>query len=137
MRGLAALSFAAAATAAVVPSFSTGTIHNDAAPLLSSVNAEVIPDRYIIKFKSHVTDKHADDHHVWLNTVHAANQEATEMELRKRGQWPLEGVTAFEGLKHKYSIGNGFFGYAGHWSEDTIEAIRSHPDVSHCFSKSA
>lgn len=129
MRGLAALSFAAAASAAAVPSFSAGTIHNDAAPLLSSVNAEVIPDRYIIKFKSHVTDKHANDHHVWLNSVHSANQEASEMELRKRGQWPIEGATSFEGLKHKYSIGNGFSGYAGHWDEDTIEAIRSHPDV--------
>ncbi|KAF3769400.1 hypothetical protein M406DRAFT_102797 [Cryphonectria parasitica EP155] len=130
MRGLAALSFAATAVAAVVPAFGTETIHNGAAPLLSSVNAEVIPDRYIIKFKSHVTDKHANDHHVWLSSVHSANQEAHELELRKRGQWPLEdGFTTFEGLKHKYSIGSSFAGYAGHWSEDTIEAIRSHPDV--------
>lgn len=130
MRGFAVLSLAATAAAAVVPSFGTGTIHNGAAPLLSSTNAEVIPDRYIIKFKSHVTDKHADDHHVWLNSVHAANQEATELELRKRGQWPLPDGITFEGLKHKYSIGNGFMGYSGHWSSDVIEAIRSHPDVS-------
>lgn len=133
MRGIVALYFAAVAAAAVVPSFETGTIHGDAAPILSSANAEIIPNRYIIKFKKHVTDKHASDHHVWLNTVHTTSQENREFELRKRGQFPLVDQV-FEGLKHTYKIGGSFSGYAGHFDEETIEQIRRHPDVS--FSQS-
>lgn len=131
MRGIAALSlsFAASATAAVVPAFGTGTIHSDAAPILSSANAETIPNRYIIKFKKHVDDKNAADHHVWLNSVHSASQEAREFELRKRSQFPLADAL-FEGLKHTYKIGGAFSGYAGHFDEETIEQIRRHPDVS-------
>lgn len=129
MRGFAALSFAATAAAAVVPSFGTSTIHGDAAPILSSANAETIPNRYIIKYKKHVTKQQAADHHVWLNSVHSANQEAREMELRKRGQFPVAD-SVFEGLKHQYSIGGVFSGYAGHFDDETIESIRRHPDVS-------
>lgn len=132
MRGIAVLFFVAYATAAVVPSFEIGTVHGDAAPILSSANAEAIPNRYIIKFKKHVTDKHAADHHVWLNNVHSTNQEAREVELRKRGQFPLVDQV-FEGLKHTYKIGGGFTGYAGHFDDETIEAIRRHPDVSISF----
>lgn len=129
MRGVAALSFAACAAAAVVPSFSTGTIHDGVAPILSSSNADAIPNRYIIKFKKHVTDSHAADHHTWLNSVHSASQESRELELRKRGQFPLVD-TVFEGLKHTYKIGGAFTGYAGHFDDATIEEIRRHPDVS-------
>lgn len=129
MRGFAALSFAACAAAAVVPSFSTGTIHDGVAPILSSSNADAIPNRYIIKFKKHVTDSHAADHHTWLSSVHSASQESRELELRKRGQFPLVD-TVFEGLKHTYKIGGAFMGYAGHFDDATIEEIRRHPDVS-------
>lgn len=129
MRGFAALSFAACAAAAAVPSFSTGTIHDGVAPILSSSNADAIPNRYIIKFKKHVTDSHAADHHNWLSSVHSANQEVRELELRKRGQFPLVD-TVFEGLKHTYKIGGAFMGYAGHFDDATIEDIRRHPDVS-------
>lgn len=135
MRGYAALSFAACAAAAVVPSFSTGTIHDGVAPILSSSNADAIPNRYIIKFKKHVTDSHAADHHTWLNSVHSASQESRELELRKRGQFPLVD-TVFEGLKHTYKIGGAFTGYAGHFDDDTIEKIRRHPDVSSAPSSS-
>ncbi|ROV95397.1 hypothetical protein VMCG_08514 [Cytospora schulzeri] len=128
MRGIAALSLAACAAAAVVPSFSTGTIHNEAAPLLSSSNADAIPNRYIIKFKKHVTDSHASDHHTWLNSVHTTNQELRELELRKRGEYPLVD-DVFEGLKHTYKIGGAFMGYAGHFDDATIEQIRTHPDI--------
>lgn len=129
MRGLTALSLAACAAAAVVPSFSTGTIHSEAAPLLSSSNADAIPNRYIIKFKKHVTDSHASNHHTWLNSVHTTNQELRELELRKRGEFPLVD-DVFEGLKHTYKIGGAFMGYAGHFDDATIEQIRMHPDVS-------
>lgn len=129
MRGLAALSFVATAAAAVVPAFGTGTIHSDAAPILSSANAETIPNRYIIKFKKHVDDKNAAEHHNWLNAVHTSSQETREFELRKRSQFPFAD-SVFEGLKHTYKIGGRFSGYAGHFDDETIEQIRRHPDVS-------
>ena len=94
---------------------------------MSSANAEEIPDSYIIKFKSHVTDKHAANHHAWVQDLHQST-ESRKLELRKRSQSPLVG-DVFDGLKHTYNIAGSLLGYSGHFSEDVIEEIRSHPDV--------
>jgi cerevisin len=123
MRSVLFLSLAAAATAA--PSASVGTIHDGAAPILSSTNAETIPGAYIIKFKKHVSHSSASDHHVWVQKVHA-DREDDRVELRKRG---LFSDTVFSGLKHTYNVGPGFLGYAGHFDDETIEMVRRHPDV--------
>ncbi len=126
MRGFLALSLAACAAAA--PAFSTETIHGDAAPILSSSNADEIPNAYIIKFKDHVTDSHAADHHSWVQKIHA-DKEDERIELRKRSQIPLVD-DVFRGLKHTYKIGEGFLGYSGHFDDSVIELVRRHPDVS-------
>lgn len=123
MRGIVALSLAACAVAA--PSPSTQTVHGDAAPILSSSNAEVIPNSYIIKFKKHVTENKASDHQMWIQKLHG-NRESVHMDLKKRGL--IE--DAFKGLKHTYKIGQEFLGYSGHFDEETIEQVRRHPDVS-------
>jgi cerevisin len=125
MRGLVALSLAAAATAS--PSFRVGTVHNEAAPILSSTNADVIPDSYIIKFKDHVTEDGASAHHSWIQTVHA-DREGERFELRKRGMIPMVD-DIFRGVQHTYKVGSGFLGYSGHFDEETIEQVRRHPDV--------
>ncbi len=126
MRGLIALSLAACAAAA--PTFSTETIHNGAAPILSSSDVDHIPDAYIIKFKDHVTESHASYHQSWVQQIHA-DREDERVELRKRSQIPLVD-DVFSGLKHTYKIGEGFLGYSGHFDESVIEQIRRHPDVS-------
>lgn len=126
MKGFAVASFAALAAAA--PSFSTGTIHGGAAPILSASNAEVVSDHYIVKFKDHVTSSGADEHHSWIQNIHGSKEEQ-RMDLRKRGQIPI-GSDAFDGLKHTYEIGKDFLGYSGHFHEDVIEQVRNHPDVS-------
>ena len=126
MRGLLALSLAACAAAA--PKFSHESIHGDAAPILSSTNAEVVPNSYIIKFKKHVTHKGASDHHAWIQEIHSV-QEEERLELRKRGQIPLV-TDAFHGLKHTLKVGEHFLGYSGHFDEEVIEQVRRHPDVS-------
>lgn len=118
---------AAAAVANAAPSFSIGTVHGDAAPILSASNAEAVPDSYIIKFKDHVSADSATNHHSWVQDVHS-KKDAERLELRKRGQAPII-ETVFEGLKHTYNVGN-FLGYSGHFDEATIEQVRRHPDVS-------
>ncbi|CRK21952.1 hypothetical protein BN1708_003533 [Verticillium longisporum] len=117
---------AVAAVVSATPSFLTETIHRDAAPILSSSNAEAIPDSYIVKFKDHVSESSASDHHSWVQKIHDSKG-AERLELRKRGQEPLV-ETTFDGLKHTYTLG-GFLGYSGHFDEATIEEVRKHADV--------
>jgi cerevisin len=126
MRGVLALSAAAAVQAA---SFGIETVHDGAAPILSSVDAEAIPDSYIIKFKEHVDEAKASDHHSWIQNIHSDGEQA-RLELRKRGELS-DLVEAFSGMKHTFSIGDAFKGYAGHFHESVIEQLRTHPDVSY------
>ncbi|KAM0549882.1 hypothetical protein ACHAPJ_009129 [Fusarium lateritium] len=125
MKSALTLSMAAVASAA---SFSVGTIHEKAAPILSSIDAETIPDSYIIKFKDHVDAASANDHHLWVQDTHQQG-ETDRLELRKRSL-PFSDKT-FSGLKHSFDIGDAFKGYAGHFDESMIEKIRSHPDVEY------
>lgn len=105
------------------------TIHNDAAPIISSSNAKEIAHSYMVIFKKHVTERDAVAHHSWVQDVHIS-QESRKQELRKRSQTTLSDDTIFEGLRHTYNIPGGLLGYAGHFDEDVIELVRRHPDVS-------
>jgi len=127
MRGVIALSLAACAAAA--PSVSFETVHGDAAPILSSSNAEAIPNSYIIKFKKHVTDNSATAHQNWIQEIHTS-RETERADLKKRGQSALVD-DVFRGLKHTYKIGQDFVGYAGHFDDEVIEQVRRHPDVEY------
>ncbi|OQO06014.1 Subtilisin-like serine protease pepC, partial [Cryoendolithus antarcticus] len=124
MRGVLSLSLAALASASPVI---VSSIHNDAAPILSASNAKEIADSYIIKFKKHVTQNLAVEHHDWVQDLHAKVQ-TRKTDLRKRSQTPMLD-TIFSGLKHTYNIGGEMMGYSGHFDEDVIEQIRRHPDV--------
>lgn len=126
MRGIVALSLAAYAAAA--PTVSFDTIHGEAAPILSSSNAEVVPNSYIVKFKKHVKDDSAAEHQTWIQEIHTS-RETQRVDLKKRGQMPLVD-DVFRGLKHTYKIGEDFLGYSGHFEEEIIEQVRRHPDVS-------
>jgi len=125
MKGVLGLSLAALASASPVL---VNSIHNDAAPVLSASNAKEIADSYIIKFKSHVTQTLASDHHSWVEDLHVKTQSA-KTELRKRSQSPMVD-DIFSGLKHTFNIAGSLMGYSGHFDEDVIEQIRRHPDVS-------
>ena len=120
------LVFALPALAAASPTFSTETIHKDAAPVLSSTSAKEVPNSYMVVFKKHVKD--ASKHHDWVQSVHSKNSQE-RMELRKRStELPISN-DVFDGLKHTYEM-PGMKGYSGHFDEETIEEIRKHPDVS-------
>jgi len=115
--------------ASSAPTLSTETIHEGVAPLLSTSNAETVPDSYIVVFKKHVTPDSADDHHGWVKNIHFESQNA-RTELRKRSQFPMIADDIFEGLKHTYNIAGDFLGYSGHFDDSVIEQVRRHPDVA-------
>ena len=104
------------------------TIHNEAAPILSSSNSKEIPDSYMVVFKDHVSQANAAVHHEWVQALHLET-ENTKTELRKRSQLPMS-TDIFSGLKHTYNIAGKLLGYAGHFDEDVVEQVRRHPDVS-------
>ncbi|KAL8907528.1 MAG: hypothetical protein Q9171_005820 [Xanthocarpia ochracea] len=109
------------------PVLNIGTIHNEAAPLLSSIQAKEIPDSYIVVFKKHVSHEAATVHHSWVQDQHV-EVEKTKRQLSKRSLTPL---TTYGGLKHTYNLAGGFLGYSGHFDEDVIEKVRRHPDVDY------
>lgn len=123
MKGILGLSLLPVLTLAS-PMVMPSTIHNGAAPILSSSNAVEVPDSYIIVFKDHVDSASAAAHHSWVQDVHSQHSE-----LRKRSQIPFSG-DVFAGLKNTFEFGGNFLGYSGHFDEGVIEAIRQHPDVS-------
>ncbi|KAJ5442824.1 Peptidase S8/S53 subtilisin/kexin/sedolisin [Penicillium cf. griseofulvum] len=105
-----------------------GSIHNDAAPILSSMTSRDIPDSYIVVFKKHVDQDSASAHQSWLQEVHTAH--TGRMELKKRSLFDFD-YEAFMGLKHTFHIAGSLMGYAGHFPEDVIEQVRRHPDVDY------
>ena len=107
------------------------SIHNEAAPVLSSSTSLEIPDSYIVVFKKDVSHASACAHHDWVHEQHL-EVEKTKRDLAKRSQLSL---SSFNGLKHTYNIAGSLLGYSGHFDEDVIERVRRHPDVSYktCF----
>lgn len=105
----------------------TGSIHNGAAPILSSTNAQEIPDSYIIVFKKHVGSSAAAAHHSWVQDIHSDN---VRMELKKRSLFGFDN-DPYLGLKHTFHVAGSLMGYAGHFHEDVIEQVRRHPDVEY------
>ncbi|RYP87852.1 hypothetical protein DL769_000444 [Monosporascus sp. CRB-8-3] len=124
-----ALALSLAYTAAAAPSFSYETIHDGAAPVISSAEAEEVPNSYIVKFKKHVTDSAAADHHSWVQQIHTDRQQQ-RIELRKRDAFSTTN-DVFRGLAHTYKIGSDFLGYSGHFDDSLIEELRRHPDVEY------
>lgn len=126
MKGLLALSILpllAAASPVVVDS-----IHKDAAPILSSVNAKHVQDSYIIVFKKHVNSASAVAHQSWVQDLHTTAL-TKRSKLNKRNQFPFKN-DVFSGLKHTYDIAGSLLGYSGSFDEEVIEQVRRHPDVS-------
>ncbi|KXS10972.1 hypothetical protein M427DRAFT_115414 [Gonapodya prolifera JEL478] len=92
------------------------------APLLSSTNAAVIPDRYVVVLKKDLHPDTVRSHGLWVaESCHHYSKHA------KR-----DSVGAFfTGVKRFFSVGDSFQGYAGHFDDNVLEQIRSHPDVAY------
>lgn len=120
--GLSLLPVLAAASPVVVDS-----IHNGFAPVLSSTNAQEVPDSYIVVFKKHVSSESAAAHHSWVQDIHESQTARTE--LKKRDLFGLDSQV-FNGMKNTFDVAGSLMGYSGHFHEDVIEQVRRHPDVS-------
>lgn len=123
--GLALLPLLTAASPVVVDS-----IHNGAAPILSSTTSQEVPDSYIVVFKKHVDPSAAAAHHSWVQDIHTTQN--GRWELKKRSLFGFD-TDAYLGLKHTFHVAGSLMGYAGHFHEDVIEQVRRHPDVSSCL----
>lgn len=121
--GLSLLPLLAAASPVSVES-----IHNNAAPVLTSVNSKEVPDSYIVVFKDHVSHDTASAHQSWVQDIHSAQTE--RIELKKRSLFGFSDPD-YMGMKHAFNVGDKFKGYAGHFHEDVIEQVRRHPDVEY------
>jgi len=104
------------------------SIHNEAAPILSTETAKTIPNSYMIVFKDHVSHEDASAHHEWVQQIHTKTEDY-RAELRKRSQIPLVD-DVFEGLKHTFHIPGTLSGYSGHFDDEVVEQVRQHPDVA-------
>ena len=100
------------------------SIHNDAAPVLSSTQYQEIPDSYMIVFKKDVLYADAVVHQDWVQGLHV------QVETTKANRdVSRSGFKALGGLKHTYNIPGGLLGYSGYFSEEVIGNVRRHPQV--------
>lgn len=125
MKGFLGLSLLPLLTAA--SPVAVDSIHNDAAPVLSSSNAKEVPDSYIVVFKKHVDSESVSAHHSWVQDIHESQVE--RIDLKKRSLFGV-GDELYLGLKNTFDIAGSLVGYSGHFHEDVIEQVRRHPDVS-------
>ena len=115
--------------AAASPVVNAGTIHRDAAPVISSSNSKEVPNSYIVVFKKDVEGKKVMTHQTWVQSLHD-DSTRVRLELRKRSQAPFY-EDVLDGLKHSFNIGGSVLGYTGQFDEGVIEQIRRHPDVAY------
>ncbi|KAG0359070.1 peptidase S8/S53 domain-containing protein [Gamsiella multidivaricata] len=102
-----------ASSAVAFPSFS----HSEKlAPIISSADADIIPDSYFVVFKTGVR---ANDHSAWVHDLH-------KRDVSMNGIW--DNITS--GVKHVYDMGP-FQGIAGRFRPDVLEEIRKNPDVDY------
>ena len=90
------------------------------APLISSPDAETIPDKYIVVFKTDVAVDKISCHHNHINDLLF-----DERKKFKRGFMN----ELISGIEHVYNL-DGFQGYSGRFSADVLNNIRQSDDVS-------
>ncbi|KAF9192465.1 serine protease [Haplosporangium sp. Z 767] len=102
-----------ASSAVAFPSF---TQSNRLAPVISSIDADVVPDSYVVVFKDGVR---ANEHASWVHDLH-------KRDLNANGIWD----NIVSGVKHVYDMGQ-FQGIAGRFRADVLEEIRKNPNVDY------
>ncbi|ORY04518.1 hypothetical protein K493DRAFT_311363 [Basidiobolus meristosporus CBS 931.73] len=90
-------------------------IEQPAAPIISSLDAEVIPNSYIVVLKSGSRNSLLS-HQAWLTSMLQISNADSQAEANQ--------------IKHIYDA-DGFRGYSGRFHEDVIERIREMDDVAY------
>lgn len=75
-------------------------------------SGDIIPNSYIVTLKNGNEARSLDTHLEWVNELHN------------------NGKRALAGVQRTYDGATKFKGYAGLFDKETIEQIRSHPEVS-------
>jgi cerevisin len=87
---------------------------SNVAPLYSSIDAEEISDNYIVVFKDDVNIMNFNKHHTWLlNLLQTTTNESEEK------------------INHIFDLHSQFRGYAGKFTRETIEKIRTSDEVAY------
>ncbi|KAF0420296.1 serine protease 1 [Gigaspora margarita] len=96
-------------------------LESNLAPLVSSRNAEVIPDQYIVVFKSQLPKDRVDYHHECIRSF----VEEENSKFAKRGI--LDKL--IHGISHVYDFKT-LKGYAGRFTKDVLNKIRQSDEVA-------
>ncbi|CAG8812836.1 4734_t:CDS:2, partial [Racocetra persica] len=96
-------------------------VESNLAPLLSSRNAEVIPDQYIVVFKDQLPKERVEYHHNCIRSF--VEEENTK--LAKRGI--LDKL--IHGITHIYDL-KVLKGYAGKFTKEVLNKIRQSDEVA-------
>lgn len=102
-----------ATTAVAFPSYER---EQRLAPVLTSMDAEAIPDSYIVVFKDGVQ---ANEHSAWVSNLH-------KRDLSANGMWD----DFVSGVNHIFDMGT-FQGLSGRFRPDVLEEIRRNPNVDY------
>lgn len=104
---------------------------------LAQINtlSHIIRDSYIIVLQDHLEPHHVEAHHAQVAALHSSD--ASMRALQSADDATLD-VPALEGVVHKYSIGKkarsgkkALVGYAGKFSESSVDAIRAMEGVKY------
>lgn len=80
----------------------------------------IVPNHYIVVFKSETEDEKVDAHCTWAHELHTSRVSAFSTEESGK----------YAGVKHKYNKIAGFRGYAGSFDDATKAEIEAAEEVS-------
>ena len=81
------------------------------APLVQAPGTKAVPDKYMVVLKEGVSADRLMAHYASVATFRRASRDA-------------------DPISHVYDMGDAMRGFAGHFSPEDIELIRSHPEVA-------
>ncbi|KAF9084671.1 serine protease [Mortierella sp. GBA35] len=116
---------AVATSSSTVQAFSPSFIQSERlAPVISSVEADIIPDSYFVVFKDGVR---VHEHSAWVRELHHEDVAANGALWGDNGE---DGEGLGSGVRHVYDMGS-FQGLAGRFRPEVLNEIRRNPDVAY------
>ncbi|KAF9178891.1 serine protease [Haplosporangium sp. Z 767] len=116
---VAAVLLVAASSSSAALTFPPMFHSENLAPVMSSVEAEVIPDSYFVVFKN---GARANEQSAWVQGLH-------QRDVNVNGFWG--GYDGLEGgVRHVFDMGS-FQGLAGSFRPEVLDEIRRNPDVDY------
>lgn len=92
-------------------------LFDDLAPLYSSVDAEEVPDSYIVVFKDSINVMESSKHTTWLTSLIQ-----TKADIKRNNK---------EKINHIFDVESQFRGYAGRFTQATVEKIRASKEIAY------